>query len=57
MTSVHGKVVFSTGGARGTGAEVAHRLRNKGAKLVLTDLDQAWTRRRLPSSSPRCLGR
>jgi NAD(P)-dependent dehydrogenase (short-subunit alcohol dehydrogenase family) len=41
MTSLHGKVVFITGGARGIGAEVAHRLRSKGAKLVLTDLDQA----------------
>ena len=40
MTSVHGKVVFITGGARGIGAEVARRLRNKGAKLVLTDLDE-----------------
>jgi NAD(P)-dependent dehydrogenase (short-subunit alcohol dehydrogenase family) len=35
------KVVFITGGARGIGAEVARRLHNKGAKLVLTDLDQA----------------
>ncbi|HSS24749.1 MAG TPA: SDR family oxidoreductase, partial [Mycobacterium sp.] len=41
MTSLHGKVVFITGGARGIGAEVAHRLRNKDAKLVLTDLDKA----------------
>src|SRR6185312_12518856 len=41
MTSVHGTVVFITGGARGIGAEVARRLRNKGAKLVLTDLDKA----------------
>jgi hypothetical protein len=41
MTSLHGKVVFITGGARGIGAEVARRLRNKGARLVLTDLDQA----------------
>jgi NAD(P)-dependent dehydrogenase (short-subunit alcohol dehydrogenase family) len=41
MTSVQGKVVFITGGARGIGAEVAHRLRDKGAKLVLTDLDEA----------------
>ncbi|OBA78372.1 short-chain dehydrogenase [Mycobacterium sp. 1164966.3] len=40
MTSVHGKVVFITGGARGIGAEVARRLRNKAAKLVLTDLDK-----------------
>lgn len=36
MTSLQGKVVFITGGARGIGAEVAQRLRNKGAKLVLT---------------------
>jgi NAD(P)-dependent dehydrogenase (short-subunit alcohol dehydrogenase family) len=41
MTSLQGKVVFITGGARGIGAEVARRLRNRGAKLVLTDLDQA----------------
>ena len=41
MTSLQGKVVLITGGARGIGAEVARRLRNKGAKLVLTDLDKA----------------
>jgi NAD(P)-dependent dehydrogenase (short-subunit alcohol dehydrogenase family) len=41
MVSLQGKVVFITGGARGIGAEVARRLRNKGAKLVLIDLDQA----------------
>jgi NAD(P)-dependent dehydrogenase (short-subunit alcohol dehydrogenase family) len=41
MTSIQGKVVFITGGARGIGAEVARRLRNRGAKLVLTDLDKA----------------
>ncbi|MGU3652749.1 SDR family oxidoreductase [Mycolicibacterium sp. A43C] len=41
MSSLHGKVVFITGGARGVGAEVARRLRRKGAKLVLTDLDTA----------------
>jgi NAD(P)-dependent dehydrogenase (short-subunit alcohol dehydrogenase family) len=35
------KVVFITGGARGVGAEVARRLHDKGAKLVLTDLDEA----------------
>ena len=35
------KIVFITGGARGIGAEVAKRLRDKGAKLVLTDLDEA----------------
>ncbi|OBA64125.1 short-chain dehydrogenase [Mycobacterium sp. 1100029.7] len=41
MTSLHGQVVFITGGARGIGAEVARRLRARGAKLVLTDLDKA----------------
>lgn len=41
MSSLEGKVVFITGGARGVGAEVARRLRRKGAKLVLTDLDAA----------------
>jgi len=40
MTSLQGKVVLITGGARGIGAEVARRLRNKGAKVVLTDLDK-----------------
>ncbi len=41
MTSLQDKVVFITGGARGIGAEVARRLHDKGAKLVLTDLDKA----------------
>jgi NAD(P)-dependent dehydrogenase (short-subunit alcohol dehydrogenase family) len=41
MTSVDALVVFITGGARGIGAEVARRLHAKGAKLVLTDLDEA----------------
>lgn len=41
MSSLNGKVVLITGGARGVGAEVARRLRRKGAKLVLTDLDAA----------------
>jgi NAD(P)-dependent dehydrogenase (short-subunit alcohol dehydrogenase family) len=41
MTSLQGKVVLITGGARGIGAEVARRLHNRGAKLVLTDLDKA----------------
>ncbi|BBX61890.1 oxidoreductase [Mycobacterium saskatchewanense] len=41
MTSLRDKVVFITGGARGIGAEVARRLAKRGAKLVLTDLDQA----------------
>lgn len=41
MSSVAGKTVFITGGARGVGAEVARRLHAKGARLVLTDLDEA----------------
>lgn len=41
MTSVRGKVVLITGGARGVGEELARRLHAKGAKLVLTDLDEA----------------
>jgi NAD(P)-dependent dehydrogenase (short-subunit alcohol dehydrogenase family) len=41
MTSVRGKVVFITGGARGVGEELARRLHAKGAVLVLTDLDEA----------------
>ena len=41
MGSISGKVVLITGGAAGVGAEVARRLHAKGAKLVLTDLDQA----------------
>ncbi|MDT5014705.1 MAG: hypothetical protein QOD39_865 [Mycobacterium sp.] len=40
MSSVRGKVVLITGGANGIGAEVASRLHGKGAKLVLTDLDE-----------------
>jgi NAD(P)-dependent dehydrogenase (short-subunit alcohol dehydrogenase family) len=38
-SSLNGKVVLITGGARGVGAEVARRLNRQGAKLVLTDLD------------------
>jgi NAD(P)-dependent dehydrogenase (short-subunit alcohol dehydrogenase family) len=41
MGSVNGKVALITGGARGVGAEVARRLHEKGANLVLTDLDEA----------------
>lgn len=41
MTSLRDQVVFITGGARGIGAEVARRLAAKGAKLVLTDLNEA----------------
>lgn len=41
MKSVVGQVIFITGGARGIGAEVARRLHEKGARLVITDLDEA----------------
>ena len=41
MGSVNGKVALITGGANGVGAEVARRLHDKGAKLVLTDVDEA----------------
>ncbi len=40
MTSVSSQVVFITGAGHGIGAEVARRLHEKGAKLVLTDLDE-----------------
>ena len=40
MGSVYGKVALITGGANGVGAEVAARLHAKGAKLVLTDIDE-----------------
>lgn len=39
MTSLRDKVVFITGGARGIGAATARRLCARGAKLVLTDLN------------------
>ena len=41
MGSVAGKVVFITGGAAGVGAETARLLHARGAKLVLTDVDDA----------------
>lgn len=40
MASVNGKVALITGGASGIGEEVARRLHDKGAKLVLVDLDE-----------------
>ncbi|MDT5094775.1 MAG: hypothetical protein QOH60_4138 [Mycobacterium sp.] len=40
MGSVKDKVVFITGGGRGIGAETARQLHAKGAKVVVTDLDE-----------------
>ncbi|MEO9016215.1 MAG: SDR family oxidoreductase [Mycobacterium sp.] len=45
MTSISSQVVFITGGADGIGAEVARRLHRRGAKLVLTDLDELKLKR------------
>ncbi|RDH79338.1 SDR family NAD(P)-dependent oxidoreductase [Mycolicibacterium moriokaense] len=44
MGAVNQQVVLITGGARGVGAEVARRLHRKGAKVVLTDVDEAALR-------------
>jgi NAD(P)-dependent dehydrogenase (short-subunit alcohol dehydrogenase family) len=41
MKSVNSQVVFITGAAGGIGGALARRLRAKGAKLVLTDVDEA----------------
>jgi NAD(P)-dependent dehydrogenase (short-subunit alcohol dehydrogenase family) len=40
MGAVNRKVALITGGARGVGAEVARRLHERGANLVLTDVDE-----------------
>lgn len=40
MSPIGSQVVLITGGAGGIGAELARRLHAKGAKLVLTDLDE-----------------
>jgi len=40
MGSVNGKVALITGGANGIGAEVARQLHDRGARAVLTDVDE-----------------
>ncbi|MDX6730786.1 MAG: hypothetical protein QOC54_734, partial [Baekduia sp.] len=41
MSKLKGQVVLITGGARGVGAETARRLVERGAEVVLVDLDRA----------------
>ena len=41
MGSVNGRVVLITGGGNGIGAALGRRLHAKGAKVVLTDLDES----------------
>lgn len=41
MAALDGKVAFITGGARGIGAETARELVRRGARVVLTDVDEA----------------
>ncbi|KKB97843.1 SDR family oxidoreductase [Mycolicibacter arupensis] len=41
MSSIHSQVVFITGGAHGIGEQLARRLHSQGARVVVTDLDEA----------------
>ncbi|WP_420109520.1 SDR family oxidoreductase [Mycolicibacter arupensis] len=41
MSSIHSQVVFITGGAHGIGEQLARRLHTQGARVVVTDLDEA----------------
>lgn len=52
MTSIGGKVVFITGAASGIGAEVARRLYDRGANLVLADLDKESLDRSVDAFGP-----
>jgi NAD(P)-dependent dehydrogenase (short-subunit alcohol dehydrogenase family) len=48
MGQVEGKVAIVTGGASGIGAACAATLAREGAKVVVTDLDDAGGRRQYP---------
>jgi NAD(P)-dependent dehydrogenase (short-subunit alcohol dehydrogenase family) len=55
MDQVEGKVAIVTGGASGIGAACAATLAREGAKVVITDLDDAaakawWTRSEVPAA-------
>ena len=44
MTGLDGRTCVVTGGARGLGAAIAHRLRSEGGRVALWDLDAEATR-------------
>ena len=55
MGQVEGKVAIVTGGASGIGAACATTLAREGAKVVITDIDDAgrrrlWVRSSLPEA-------
>jgi NAD(P)-dependent dehydrogenase (short-subunit alcohol dehydrogenase family) len=52
MGQVEGKVAIVTGGASGIGAACAATLAREGAKVVITDIDDAGARRWWARSSP-----
>ena len=57
MDQVEGKVAIVTGGASGIGAACALTLAREGAKVVVTDIDDAgahqlWARSSPPAARP-----
>ena len=51
---VKGKVLFITGAAQGIGFEIAREFSNAGAKVVLTDLDEAKVKQAAVTLRRRC---